>query len=254
MNISSPTPSRVRLLFGSVSILFVLVAFSGFMKPAPRELVLAKPGDGLPGQPEANPAAMDAYVQQIDFGAGADTSGIFDGALPCGNPDNCGGKSAVRLRIVPSNLATNADWDSALGNGNGYIVAKITNLDSVPFDRLNLGAGEIAYVWIGDSQGVGRAPTLYTVRSGKVKRLFKFKGRTFCRDSAQQKPAVHIYTPTKCTDTKLKSAAAATEASIEPISAIGAYLVKAVARMIAPPPADSGLWISCSLGCCEAQF
>jgi hypothetical protein len=214
-----------------------------------------KPADGIPGPPEATPGAMDDYVQQIDFGAGSDPSGIFEGDLPCAVPAKCGGKATVRLRIVPSNYATTADWDHALKNGNGYIVAKVSNLEGVPYDRLNLDPYGVGYVWVGDSQGLGRTVALYGVRGGAVKRLFKFKGRTFCKDPTPQKPAVHIYTPSKCTDTNSTAVGAASEqASIEPFTAIAALLAKTVTRMLAQPGLNSGLWISCSLGCCEAQF
>ena len=254
---TSPHPTsgaRVRLFLGLTSICLVLVGFGAFPKPASPRRAAMTPADGIPGPPEATPGAMDDYVQQIDFGAGSDPSGIFEGALPCAVPARCGGQATVRLRIVPSNYATTANWDHALNNGNGYVVAKVSNLEGVPFDRLNLGPYDIGYVWVGDSQGLGRTVALYGVRAGNVKRLFKFKGHTFCKDSTPQKPAVHIYTPSKCTDPDSKPMGAAQQASMEPFSAIGAYVVKAVRRALAQGGLDSGLWVSCSLGCCEAQF
>lgn len=254
MTTSSPSHSRVRLLLGSATICLVLVAFSAFTSSTGGRAAM-KPGDGIPGPPEASPGAMGDYVQQIDFGAGADPSGIFEGNLACGMPAKCGGQDSVRLRIVPSNYATTADWDHALKNGNGYIVAKVANLEGVPYDRLNLDPYGVGYIWVGDSQGVGRTVALYGVRGGTVKRLFKFKGRTFCKNSTPQAPAVHINTPSKCTDTNsMPMGAASEQASIEPFTAIAALLAKTVTRMLAPSPIDSGLWISCSLGCCEAQF
>jgi hypothetical protein len=256
MTNSNPTHARFRLLLGSVSLFAVLVALNAFVRsPASSRAMAGKPADGLPGQPEAMPGAMNDYVQQLDFGAGADPSGIFEGDLTCGMPAKCGGKTTVRLRIVPSNFANVADWDGALNRGNGHVVAKVSNLDDVPYDRLNLGPHDIAYLWVGDSQGLGRTVALYTVKSGAVKRLFKFKGRTFCRMSTPQPPAVHINTPPKCTSMDSKPLGAATEqASIEPFTEIASYVVKAVTRMFAQSGFDSGLWVSCSLGCCEAQF
>lgn len=255
MSISSLSQTLTRLLIGSASICLVLVVSGAFVSSPVRGRAVMTPGDGIPGTPEASPGAMGDYLQQIDFGAGSDPSGIFDGSLPCGMPAKCGGKTSVHLRIVPSNFATNADWDNALNKGNGYVVAKVSNLDVVPYDRLNLGPNEIGYVWVGDSQGLGRTAALYAIRGGTVKRLFNFKGHGFCRNSAAQKPAVHIYTPAMCTDPTPKAAAAAPEqASIEPFTAIAAYVVKTVTRRFSPPPGVSGLWISCSAGCCEAQF
>ena len=227
MTTSSPNHSRVRVLLGSVSILVTLIAFGSLTaQVAVGQGAPGGPKDGLTGQPETKAAAMADYLQRIDFGAGSDSSGIFEGELPCAVPANCGGKVAVRLRIVPSNFAATADWDKALHGGNGHVVAKVSNLEAVPYDRLNLGANEVGYVWVGDSQGLGPTAALYTVKSGNVKRIFKFKGRTFCRNSTPQKPAVHINTPSKCSDMDSKPMAAAQEASmIEPFTVLASYVV-----------------------------
>jgi hypothetical protein len=156
---------------------------------------------------------------------------------------------------VPSNYAPSADWEKALNNGNGYVVAKVANLDAVPFDRFNLAAYEVAYLWVGATQGQARTAALYAVRGGNVRRVFTFKDRGYCRDSTPQKPAVHIYAPAKCG--KVGATPFATtlqQASVEPFGALGIYLVNALTSRFAPAPALDGVWISCSLGCCEAQF
>ena len=36
--------------------------------------------------------------------------------------------------------------------------------------------------------------------------------------------------------------------------ALGIYLYNALTSKFASPPPVDGLWISCSLGCCEVQF
>ena len=256
MTNSSPSSTHVRLLIGSASIFFALIAFSALAVPtAGGQVMNNRPAEGFAGLPEAKPGGMDDYVQKIDFGAGSDPAGIFEGELPCAVPSKCGSKTAVRLRIVPSNFAHVANWDKALHGGNGYVVAKVSNLEAVPYDRLNLGPYEVGYIWVGDSQHLGRSPVLFAVRAGTIKRIFKFKGLTFCRDSTPQKPAVHIYSPSKCSGVDSNPmGASAQQASIEPFSAIGAHVVNAVTRKLVPPPLVSGLWISCSLGCCEAQF
>lgn len=257
MSNTKPKPTSV-LLIGSASIFFAATAAFNTLTAtaAVAQVISGRLAEGFAGMPEANPRAMNDYVQKIDFGAGSDSTGIFEGDLQCAMPAKCGGKTTVHLRITPSNLANVADWDKALRTGgNGYIVAKVTNLDDVPFDRLNLGPSEVGYVWVGESLGLGRLPALYAVRSGTVKRIFRFKGRTFCRDRTPQKPAVHINTPSKCSDPNSSPMGASMQqASIEPFTALGAYVVRAVRRMLVPPPVDSGLWISCSAGCCEAQF
>jgi len=198
---------------------------------------------------------MDDYVQQIDFGAGADPNGIFEGPLKCGVPARCGGQTEVHLRIVPSNYAPSAEWEKALNHGNGYVVAKVANLDAVPFDRFNLAAYEVAYLWVGATQGQARTAALYAVRGGNVRRVFTFNARKYCRDSAPQKPAVHFYSPAKCTEVGARPfATTVQQASVEPFGALGIYLVNALTSRFAPPASADGMWISCSLGCCEVQF
>lgn len=243
--------ARTRLKIASAVIVLIGAACAPQSNPG-----LSRPQDGIPGPPEATPGKMDDYVQQIDFGAGADPSGIFEGPLQCQTQAGCGGQTEVRMRIVPSNYANTADWQKALGNGNGYVVAKVSNMDPVPFDRLNLAPYEVAYVWVGaNGQGQARTAVLYAVRSGIVRRVFTFKALHYCHDTTPQKPAVHIYSPAKCSG-QLAATPSATpmrQASIEPFSAIGAYIVNKISAALAPPGFD-GLWISCSYGCCEAQF
>jgi hypothetical protein len=199
---------------------------------------------------------MDDYIQQIDFGAGADPSGIFEGPMTCANPARCGGKTEVRLRIVPSNYAPSNDWEHALNNGNGYVAAKISNLDGVPFDRFNMDAYGVAYVWVGEVGGHVRTAALYKRNGINVQRIFTFKARKFCRNSAPQTPAVHVWIPSHCTEANATPFATTVQkASLDPISGLGILLVNALTRLISPPLVGTdGLWISCSLGCCEAQF
>ena len=246
---------RARTRLKVVSALVAIIAAAA-CTPQNGGTGLSRPQDGIPGPPEAMPGKMDDYVQQIDFGAGADPSGIFEGPLQCQTQAGCGGQTEVRMRIVPSNYANTADWQKALNNGNGYVVAKVSNMDAVPFDRLNMAAYEVAYVWVGaNGGGQARTAALYVVRGGNARRVFTFKALKYCHDTTPQKPAVHIYSPPKCSGEAAATPFASTvqQASIEPFSAIGAYLVKRLTAALGPGDLN-GLWISCSYGCCEAQF
>jgi hypothetical protein len=249
--------SRARTQLKLASIVVALIAAAACTPQGNGTATgLVKPQDGIPGPPEAMPGQMDDYVQQIDFGAGSDPSGIFEGPMKCGMPSRCGGQTEVHMRIVPSNYATSADWQKALNNGNGYVVAKVSNMDAVPFDRFKLAAYEVAYLWVGAAQGQARTAALYAVRGGNVRRVFTFGAIKYCKDSTPQKPAVHIYSPAKCSEVAATPAAATVQqASIEPFGALAIHLVNAITRAFAPPPPGlDGLWISCSYGCCEAQF
>jgi len=119
-----------------------------------------------------------------------------------------------------------------------------------------MAAYEVAYVWVGaNGGGQARTAALYVVRGGNARRVFTFKALKYCHDTTPQKPAVHIYSPPKCSGEAAATPFASTvqQASIEPFSAIGAYLVKRLTAALGPGDLN-GLWISCSYGCCEAQF
>jgi len=249
-----PSRARPRTLLRCASISFALVAIGACAPQGGGPGVLGKPQDGIPGPPEAHRGDFATYVQQIDFGLGSAPGGIFEGPLKCGDPAKCGGKANVNIRIVPSNYALTNNWERALGNANGYVAAKVMNVDDVTFDRFNLGPGDIAYVWVGALGGAARNVALYKLEGDNARRIFTFPSHKFCRTATPAAPAVHIYVPASCQESSVSPLPAKVQqASLDPFGALK-ILVNAFVAKIAPPPALDGLWISCSLGCCEAQY
>lgn len=244
-----------------VRILVSLVALIGCAPKSSGVALLNKPPqDGLPGPPEDMAANVEDHIQRIDWGASADSSGIFEGPIKCQDSMNCGGQAYVTVRIVPSNFAPGNDWDKALSTGNGYMVAKISIAGGYPFDRFNMKKDDVAFLWVGAVKGEPRGAKLYTMKGGTLTPIFRFKNIWICRHpgGATQKPAVHFPPPVETCNPPRPTALAflptVQQASIAPFGALATYLVNALTRNSAQPRALDGLWISCSLGCCEAQF
>ncbi len=211
--------------------------------------------DGFAGLPEARAAAFEIYVQKLGFGS-APGSVSIEQPFECGLAANCGGKTSVVLRVTPSDYSSDVDWKDATGNGKGHVVAKIVVVDPAPYDRMGLQADDVAYLWVGTIQG-GKGAALYRVRGGKVTMAYKFTDVRYCKSSAYQPPTVHLYMTPKCTNPDpsppTSSSAAAATASISTNDNM-IMLVSSPVFRSSNAFALSGLWVSCSGGCCEVQY
>lgn len=250
MSDSNARPAIARIWLRRASFVLAVLVFNSCKQDGGAPTALADAKDGLVGPPEDMPE-MESYTQAINFGVGAAPDGVFDGYLICGNPQRCGNKTEVHISITPSPYAPSVDWDKALGHGNGHVVAKVTNLDNVRFDKFDIDGGETLYLWVGAMKGdAAKATGLYSIKHGDAKRRMKFRGQDYCSRPAPP-PGVHILPPPDC---PAPQPFAPQQSSIEPFSAVGSYLIHAITRaFLAPQPID-GLWISCSYGCCEVQL
>lgn len=203
------------------------------------------PANGISGKPETQQAAFEAYAKDLGFGYTAGSM-RFDGGVKCPDPAKCGGQSSVELSIVPSDYVD--DWDGAVkGTKNGHIVAKVFNAGHQPFGYWNLTADDaLSYIWVGQFQG-GRGAALYTMRDGKLTRIYTFAGIKKCNKTPGP-PEVHFNMPATCTDPigllpqrNVQLAALSTENFMAQF-----YRTQGV-------PVN-GLWVSCSAGCCEVQY
>lgn len=239
----------------AIAAVIVLIAVGACTKPqaAPDvpEVFVGDPKDGLSGPPEDKAGIFEDYTQILGFGE-VPGSVILDEVLICSKASDCGGKTEVKFKIVPSNYVS--DWGDALDSGNGHVVAKVIKTEDVPFGPFKMGKGDnVAYVWIGatkddPSKGAG----LYIIKKGEPKRIFKFKYIRYCNVANNGLPAVHSYRPHECTDTNPAPAAATLKkSSIEPISALASYFLRSLS---ASASQLDGLWFDCTSGCCEAQY
>ncbi len=204
------------------------------------------PANGMSGKPESQQATFEAYAKDLGFG---NTTGTmrFDGKFTCPDPAKCGNQSSVTLTIVPADYVD--DWDGAVkGTKNGHIVAKVFNAGYQPFDYWNLKADDLlSYIWVGQFQG-GRGAALYTMRDGKLTKIFTFKAIKKCSKSAAGPPEVHFNMPANCTEDVGALPA-------RPVELASVASQNFLAQFDATPPTQvNGLWISCSAGCCEVQY
>jgi hypothetical protein len=233
-----------------IAAAIVLITFSACTKPqVSPEGYAGNPRDGFRGPPEDNFGGFEDYVQTLGFGE-IQGSKLLEGPFPCEDASQCGGKSSVNLKIVPSNYVS--DWNAALSSGNGHVVGKIVNTEDVPFASFNMNkADNVAYVWVGEMKNDARGAALYVIKKGSLKRILKFRDIRYCRVPNDGLPAVHSNRPSECTETNSAPLQPkVTKASIEPFTGAIPRLLRSLNAM----QAIDGLWFDCTSGCCEAEY
>lgn len=202
------------------------------------------PQDGLSGRPEYKQAEFEKYVSELGFG---NTSGSmrYDGPLPCPDTTKCGSESSVEFSIIPSDYVD--DWEGAVkGTKNGHIVAKIFKAELKPFGYWNLLEDDaLSYLWIGKFKD-GQGAALYARRNGKLKRIYTFSALKKC-PKAEVPPGVHPRPTPECSDPIGMLPRDVRLAS----TSTGNFMAAFTERQ---GVAVSGLWVSCSGGCCEVQY
>ncbi|HUQ18114.1 MAG TPA: hypothetical protein VM099_00765 [Gemmatimonadaceae bacterium] len=234
--VNTPTPTRM----GNGSIQ------ASVMATAP-----ARPEDGKAGSPESDPSGMADYVLSVPFGEGVSPSDVIDQELPCEpNASACGGAATVRIRIVPSNFAPGVDWNDVLNppagrSPNGHVVAKFTNMSDNRFAPLNLPAHESAYLWIGQAGNSNqRKAVVYKITSRAATPIKQVRDYKICQ-KPRTGPAVHLYPMFDCNQ------GAASTASNQPIAKLASLFTH---ESRTPMLHGSGLWVSCSAGCCQVTM
>jgi len=207
-----------------------------------------KPKDGKPGKPQDNPNDFQLYALSIPFGEGIPTGDIIDQQLDC--ETNCDAThTTAHIRIVPSNYAPDVEWDPIVnpnpGNRkNGHFVAKISNLSDYPFPPLNMDANDVAFLWIGENGSSNNLrASLYRFGPSGAQKLREAKV-LICR-KPKGSPAVHLYASMDC-----REGAASTASADHLIHLASNSKHDERTSMVH----TSGLWVSCSEGCCQVQF
>lgn len=210
---------------------------------------LPKPKDGKPGKPEDHALEMLQYAASLPFGQGVPASDIVDDSLAC--ESSCDAThTKARIQIVPSNYAPEVGWGKILNPGpgtppNGHIVAKISNLNDYPFPPLQMGPQEVAYLWIGEIRGSANAKAAIYKLDGST--AFKLKeARTLICPKAVGPPAVHLFPSPGC-DQRVSMQMASTE----PIAKLASLFTRETRTTMLH---GSGLWVSCSEGCCQVTM
>jgi hypothetical protein len=216
---------------------------------------------GLNDYPGKSGNATRLYLASLDF---SQTDSIVDTTIPCHDAADCSGGS-VRIRIVPEKNAYKVPVDEALKSGRGYIVAQIENKSQSAYKSLNLSPDETAYLWVGGVPAGGPGGVPEGARRIAVVRINREIGGATWLSTARSAgwcvappglvrsvSAVHLKPMPECVNTNRLYSIPMKGVGLSDIrlaTTSSNILSEAVRRVMAH---RSGLWFSCSLGCCEA--
>jgi hypothetical protein len=210
---------------------------------------------GFPGQ---NAGATLAYLASLTFSTPTNDDDYIHGDVDCDGNDNAGctqhgsGKPTTRKMLgIAEAHSHEVNWSDVLQpnyGDSGYIVAKLTNMGKKRSNHWQLNAGDSGYLWVGPDPGA-TAPNQKIVEfvvidaqghlSGKV----VAKAAKICDDDITQgpkRPNTHIFPV-------LGGHCGLTEGGANHMKVIWPKNIEGLVV-----PENSGFWVSCSGGCCEA--
>ncbi len=206
---------------------------------------LEKADAGLPGSLEDNDGLTQSYFLNLGWADGLD-SGSWEGPY---------GPNDVKIRVVAANPSPSNVWYDAINPGtkkySGHLVMKIIVLDSRNLPELGLNSGDVGFLWIGkrgNGNANGQGAAIYTVKpNGKgAKRVKNMIVTGRCRRDHGDRPMAMVRAGDECTEPiGVDAAAAAANDVVFP-----AFRTRAGP---APLVAGSGLWVTCTGGCCEVR-
>jgi hypothetical protein len=194
---------------------------------------------GLAGAPGDNPQTQ-AYLHSVHFDP-ANAAGIIDQDVECEKNHQ---DHPSHLRVVPSHYSHKVVWANAQNGGNGHFVAQIT-VSAGNCENLHLNAGETGYLWIGPGAGGARTARVYKQLGNDgidPNDPAETTSIAFCNYANQGRPESHLWNPPKCTDPNPGPTPPVHPAPDESKNPVRIKIH------------DSGLWVSCSSGCCQVQF
>ena len=206
---------------------------------------------GYPGRLGGEDETKD-YLAKMVFNRPANADDYVDREVECDEDDGCSGSGNGRRRIViiPEANAHLVDWETALDPSSprkGYIVASVTNRGNRS-RRWQLGRNETLYVWVGPIDGgYNRGVRFYriipetgvvanTLRARQVRKCDPIDATRTNVPRAQIFRGIDGHCMGKPGDKLLY-----------PRSVDGREI-----KIDPTVPGNSGLWFSCSSGCCES--
>ena len=236
--------SRTMLVAG-LTILPACSVFQGGQFPIGANI-------GIIDYPGKNATATKLYLASLDF---SQTDSIVDTNVPCHDAGDCSGGS-VHLRIVPEKNAYKIPVDAALKSGRGYIVARIENKSQTIYKSLNLAPNETAYLWVGAMPSGPRRIGIFHISGDTGHATWRSTAAQagWCAQApgaARTVSAVHLNPMPECVQTNSFYSTPMQGIGLSDIhlaSTTMSVLSDLGPRLMAH---RSGLWFSCSLGCCE---
>jgi hypothetical protein len=251
-----PTVGSTRVL-PAVLVALVIAACDNEPAPAPAtQSIAARAGAGFKGYPDAKSEDFLEYLDERDFETGGeliDSTAVVE--ITCGQNDdvcNKGNGGRVFFLVVPEEHAFRVKWDKALekGSDRGHVVAKLINMDKVPIPSKGIEANTPLYEWVGVTESGDPGIQVFSINGDKVNKALTGSNPRECKPKGggrRSKSAAKLHPDHDPKDWDCgPPASSATEMS------------SAKNSSNTPPPGrdrqPDDLWISCSAGCCQANF
>ena len=204
--------------------------------------------DGKKGTFGENGKETLQYLDKLDFTIASVGESVLVKKYKCTPQGTCP-PDGVRLMFIPETGAYKRDWQKAMTKDNeGYVVAAVLNVDNTVFADLGLEPGKLAYVWVGQIGATTdlRGLAVYRlddngVRAATWSQTSKLNLCTKPNSPTRTRPSIKGKYPDGETCTQISVA----QSIFGPRVAYAATARSAFQEII------SGLWISCSGGCCE---
>jgi hypothetical protein len=213
-------------------------------------IAAAATGAGLFQSLDTDPQATRAYINSVHLNF-SDERGALQANFECNDKAKCPPNGMVNLKIVPDSRAHNRDWLKILTGKReeGFIVAKIKNMDSRnTLDALQLRPGDSAYLWVGQlrKDDTERGVAFYSINTSSGTTGGPLEIVQTVQHCDDDDP---IGSPNSGMTPKVVKGPNHTGAKCWQLSRDGGQLMP-IRRRIFP---NTGLWISCSGGCCQVE-
>lgn len=224
----------------------------------------------MTGYPGENPGTTKDYLEHhVIFESNHPKDSAYDGLVPCDVPKCVSTMNAeVNLHITPEKHAYLRKIDAAFFSSTtgGYFMAKVVNNDSnhQKFEAWDLAWNDSVYIWAGPlPDGTKRIGVFHIAADGSATPVGVARVAQFCSPGTGEGPrsvsAVHLHGKPMCTTNKIygllpgnsNSPPNAGQQAI--VTLANNPFVDSRRLLAATMIHDTGLWISCQMGCCEAQ-
>ena len=258
----SPSVPRMALYF---AVAMLIVACS---KPASNGGVsVAAAMQGYPGK---DPNQTKDYLEHhVNFDSNHPKDSAYDGLVPCDVPKCLTTMGAeVNLHITPEKHAYQRKIDAAFFSSTtgGYFMAKIVNNDSnhQTFEAWDLVWNDSVYVWAGPlPDNTNRIGVFHIAADGSATMVGVARVAQWCPPAPGEGPrsvsAVHLHGKPACVTNKIYGLLPGNSdlppnAGQQSIVTLASNpFVDSRKLLAATMIHNTGLWISCQMGCCEAQ-